>query len=140
MTHNKKLNEELDLCFGRLNSCVDNLCYKKFAEQITMDLDIPNQLARNFCLIGTCFYTIIQVCILLPNCTNTKKLLLIAYQLLVLIFDLCNCKWDETQVKQNWCTNCMYRVLVFTNHNTNWIFFSLTLSFAWMFNLEFDMQ
>ena len=37
---NKKLNEESDLCFGKLNSCFDNLCYKKFADKISMDLDI----------------------------------------------------------------------------------------------------
>ena len=57
----------------------------------------------------------------------------------MLIFDLYNCKCDETLVKQNWCTSGTYRVLVCTDHNTNWIFLSLTLSFAWAFNLHFDM-
>ena len=40
-TNNKKLNEGSDLCFGKLNSCFDNLCYKKLADKTSMDLDIP---------------------------------------------------------------------------------------------------
>ena len=40
--YNKKLTEDLDLCFGKLNSCFDNLSYKKFAGKISMDLDIPS--------------------------------------------------------------------------------------------------
>ena len=30
-THNKELNEESDLCIGKLHSCFDNSYYKKFA-------------------------------------------------------------------------------------------------------------
>ena len=39
-TSTKKLNEQSILCFGKFNSCFDNLCYKKFADKISMDLDI----------------------------------------------------------------------------------------------------
>ena len=122
-THNKELNEESDLCINKLNSCFDNSCYKKFADKTAWILTFPiSWLARNFCLIGTCFgqyYIQVKPCTLLPNCTYTKKLLLITYQLLVLIFDLYNCKSNEALVKQNWYTNCTYRALVCTNHNTN---------------------
>ena len=28
------------ICFGKFNSCFDHLCCKKFADKISMDLDI----------------------------------------------------------------------------------------------------
>ena len=40
-THNKELNEESDLCIGKLNSCFDNSCYKKFADKTAWILTFP---------------------------------------------------------------------------------------------------
>ena len=36
-----KFNEGSSLCFGKFNFCFDDLCYKKFEDKISMDLEIP---------------------------------------------------------------------------------------------------